>query len=83
MKFTHFTVAFESPLVGQSLATSNLRDGYSSLLVAVQRGDDEFIKPTGNVVFRPGDVLWLVGDMAKIEVLKQMRIPIDTHMTNN
>ena len=83
VKFTHFTVAFESPLVGQSLATSNLRDGYSSLLVAVQRGDDEFIKPTGNVVFRPGDVLWLVGDMAKIEVLKQMRIPIDTHMTNN
>ena len=56
-------------LVGKTSATARLREDYASLLVAIQRGE-EYKKPTGQEVFAVGDVLWLVGDVKKIDKLK-------------
>lgn len=70
VKFTHFVLSEKSPLVGKRLADARLREDYKSMLVAVERGEDDFISPTPDVVFQAGDKVWIVGDKAKIKELK-------------
>ena len=69
MKFEPIEVVAGSFLDGKTTATSRLRDDYSSLLVALQRGS-EYIKPNGTEKFEPGDILWVVGDTKKITLLR-------------
>lgn len=71
VQFTHFEITANSPLLNQSTASARLRDNYTVLLIAIQRGENNYIKPTGNEVFQEGDVLWLVGDIKSIDTLKQ------------
>ena len=40
-----------------------------ALLVAIQRGEDEYIKPDGNETFMPHDTLWVVGNETKLAAL--------------
>lgn len=70
VKFTHVEVHKDSPLLGQSTISIKLRNEYSALLVAIQRNEFDYIKPTGTELFQEGDILWLVGDIKKIETLK-------------
>ena len=65
----HFELSDNSPLIGKTTATARLRDDYSALLVAIQRGND-YIKPDGAVPFCAHDVLWIVGDARRLEQLK-------------
>lgn len=69
VKFEPIEVVAGSFLDGKTTATSRLRDDYSSLLVALQRGT-EYIKPNGTEKFVPGDILWVVGDTKKITLLR-------------
>ncbi len=68
-QFMHFALSQTSPLVGNTLVEARLREDYHSLLVAVQRGGD-YITPTPQHVFSPGDILWIVGDPATLSPLK-------------
>ncbi|MBR6284239.1 MAG: cation:proton antiporter [Muribaculaceae bacterium] len=68
-RFTHFTIGEQSPLVGKQLVNARLREDYESLLVAVQRGDDNYENPTPDFEFQPGDVLWIVGDPKRLATL--------------
>ena len=70
VQFTHFAISETSPLIGKTLAEARLREEYKSLLVAVERGDDNFLSPTPDIVFTPDDVLWIVGDKDLIKELK-------------
>ena len=70
VKFTHFTISEHSPLIGQELKNARLSEDYESLLVAVQRGEDNFITPTPSLMFYPGDILWIVGDPKRLEAIK-------------
>lgn len=70
-KFIHFAISEQSPIVGKSLVDARIREDYGSHLVAVQRGDDDFINPTPEVVFQPGDILWIVGDPQKLTAIKK------------
>lgn len=58
-----------SPLVGQTPRSSSLRDKYEAVVVAVDRGD-EHIDTVPDLKFAPGDIVWLVGDKAKLNSLK-------------
>ena len=69
INFVHFEIGDNSPLIGQTTATARLRDDYSALLVAIQRGT-EYLKPDGAIQFCAHDVLWIVGDTRKLEQLK-------------
>lgn len=69
IKFTHLEIYSDSVLIGQSTASIKLRDIYSALLVAIQR-NNKYITPTGSETFQAGDILWIVGDIKKIETLK-------------
>ena len=68
--FTHFKITEGSDLVGKTSATARLREDYTSLLVAIQT-DNEFKTPTGQEVFKVGDILWVVGDSKKLAVFSE------------
>ena len=70
MTFTHFEITEDSILVGKTSATAHLREDYASLLVAIQSGN-RFKEPTGQEVFNPGDILWVVGNSTKISTLQK------------
>ena len=70
VKFIHFAIGEHSPIVGQRLESTRLREDYGALLVAVQRGEDDYISPTPDLLFKAGDILWIVGDPKQLSKLK-------------
>lgn len=70
VKFIHFAISQQSPIVGVQLENTRLREDYGALLVAVQRGEDDYISPTPDLTFLAGDILWIVGNPKKLAPLK-------------
>ena len=70
VKFIHFSITSSSPIVGLKLENAQLREDYGALLVAVQRGDDDYLSPTRDLTFQAGDILWIVGDPKQLAPLK-------------
>lgn len=68
-KMTSVPLTDSSVLIGKSATTANLRRKYAALVVALQRGE-EFVTVDGSERFRPGDVVWLVGDPHLLTSLK-------------
>lgn len=56
--------------MGVRLEDTRLREDYGALLVAVQRGEDEYISPTLDLKFQSGDILWIVGNPKQLAALK-------------
>ncbi len=70
VKFIHFAIGQHSPIVGKKLEDTRLREDYGALLVAVQRGDDEYLSPSLGLQFKAGDILWIVGNPKQLAALK-------------
>ena len=70
VKFIHFAIGEHSPIVGKKLEDTRLREDYGALLVAVQRGEDDYLSPTRDLMFKPEDILWIVGDPKQLAKLK-------------
>jgi CPA2 family monovalent cation:H+ antiporter-2 len=70
VKFIHFAIGHHSPIVGKKLEDTRLREDYGALLVAVQRGDDEYLSPSLGLQFKAGDILWIVGNPKQLAALK-------------
>lgn len=68
-KMTGIALTDNSVLIGKSATTADLRREYVALVVALQRGD-EFVTVDGTERFRPGDVVWIVGDPHLLASLK-------------
>lgn len=68
-RLTGILLSDSSPLAGHTPRESALRDRYDALVVAVDRGE-EHIDTRPDLVFRPGDLVWLVGDPQKLASLK-------------
>lgn len=67
--FTNLLLSDDSPLVGKTSITADIRNTYGVLVVALRRGND-YIDVTPNTVFESGDILWMVGQRQKIAALK-------------
>ncbi len=65
-KLTTVMLTQNSPLIGKTPVTSNLRKDYEVLVVAVQRGE-EYIDSNPSLQFATGDILWIVGPTKKIK----------------
>ena len=70
VKFTHFPLSEKSPLIGKRLGDTSLREDYKSMIVSVERGEDNFLSPTPDLVFQEGDIVWIVGDIKLMKGLK-------------
>ncbi len=60
----------ESPIINVPLGKTHLRQDFYSMIVKVQRGEDEFEQPDSSTVLRAGDIVWVVGDASRIEDMK-------------
>lgn len=69
VKLTSILLNDSSPLSGATPRSSNLRSSYDAIVVAVQR-DNEYIDSNPDLVFRPGDLVWLVGDPRRLKALR-------------
>lgn len=69
VKLLNIQLSESSPLIGQTTASVHLRNKYSALVVAIQRGE-EYIKPNGEVPFEVHDIVWLVGEPQKLSQLR-------------
>lgn len=69
VSMVNILIGEESPLLGQTTASANLRDKYGILVLAIQRGD-EYLKPTGEIPFAVDDIVWLVGNKESVAKLK-------------
>ncbi|MGH7788834.1 MAG: cation:proton antiporter, partial [Candidatus Binatia bacterium] len=58
--------------IGQTLAQLNLRGLTAATVLAVVRGDDRVLVPTGKETLHPGDVLALAGQHDAVEAAKRL-----------
>ncbi len=62
-------LSFNSPLINKTPSSAALRDTYDAIVVAVSR-DGKFINSNPNLVFAPGDIVWMAGSAKNIKRLK-------------
>lgn len=60
IKLSQVLLSETSPIINRTPVSSQLHDKYHTTVVAVDRGD-EHIDSRPDLVFRPGDILWVVG----------------------
>lgn len=71
MVLRQIAIAPQSPLVGASVLYSGIRKNDRCMVVGIDRGDDDLLKPTPELVFQEGDIVWVVGEDAQIRRLVQ------------
>lgn len=62
-------LAEDSPIVGMPLSKTDILHDYYSMIVKIKR-DDTFLQPGRDLVLKPGDVLWVVGDPHYAEFMR-------------
>jgi CPA2 family monovalent cation:H+ antiporter-2 len=64
----------DSPFVGKTIRDSGMRETLNALVVGVEREGRRILNPDSGVVFKDGDIAWVVGDVEKIRNLKAVPI---------
>ena len=59
----------ESPIIGKPLSQMKIREDYDSMLVKIFRGG-EYLSPEPSMELFAGDVVWVVGDVGKLEKMR-------------
>lgn len=57
-------------LKGKSIRDSGLRERTNGLIIGIERDNNRILNPDSTTVFEWGDIIWLVGERAKIQALK-------------
>lgn len=65
------TITQNSPLLGKTLITSQLRSKYNCMFVGLEEGHESLSTITTSYKFKLGDVLWIVGEKASIDNLQK------------
>ncbi|MCH5237570.1 MAG: cation:proton antiporter [Muribaculaceae bacterium] len=60
----------DSPIINIPLGKTNLRRDFYCMIVKVQRGEDVFEQPDAETILREGDIVWVVGDPEKMDLMK-------------
>lgn len=59
-----------SPIIDVPLSQTSIRRDYYSMIVKVQHDGNEYENPDPKTVLREGDIVWVVGDPDKIDLMK-------------
>lgn len=62
-----FAINAYSPLVGDTVRNSGLREEGRALVVGIERDGQRLLNPDGTTVLAKGDVLWVAGDRERIK----------------
>lgn len=77
MKLRKFILSDGTPFIGKTLAESGIRDRYGCMVVGVEEGQENLTLVDPQRKFEKGDIIWLVGEEADLEKVRQ-QIPILT-----
>lgn len=55
-----------SPVYGQSIRNSGIREATQGLVVGIERHGQRILNPDSNLVFENGDIVWIVGNQKKV-----------------
>ncbi len=71
MSLQKVIVNSKSPVFGQSIRSSGIREKTQGLVVGIERNGQRMLNPDSDLVFENEDIVWIVGNNKKIaEVLK-------------
>lgn len=74
MHLHQIAITHDSPLVNMRVLDSGIRNEFRCLIVGIDRGEDPLLKPTPELEFLEGDIVWIVGEQENIRNLaKQIR----------
>ncbi len=73
IRLKRFRIAPQSPLVGQRIHNSGLRDQARAMVAGIERGDLRIMNPEGNMELLANDVVWLVGNGETIRSFMEER----------
>ena len=72
MTLQKIVVNTNSPIYGQSIRSSGIRETTQGLVVGIERNGERILNPDSNIVFENDDIVWIVGNNKKVpELLKQ------------
>lgn len=77
MKLRKFILSDGTPFIGKTLAKSGIRDRYGCMVVGVEEGQENLTLVDPQRKFEKGDIIWLVGEEADLEKVRQ-QIPVLT-----
>ena len=77
MKLRKFILSNGTPFIGKTLAESGIRDRYGCMVVGVEEGQENLTLVDPQRKFEKGDIIWLVGEEADLEKVRQ-QIPVLT-----
>ena len=77
MKLRKFMLSDGTPFIGKTLAESGIRDRYGCMVVGVEEGQENLTLVDPQRKFEKGDIIWLVGEEADLEKVRQ-QIPVLT-----
>ncbi|MES2456384.1 MAG: cation:proton antiporter [Bacteroidota bacterium] len=58
-----------SPVFGQSIRNSGIRESTQGLVVGIERAGQRILNPESDLIFENGDIVWIVGNNKKIPTL--------------
>ncbi len=58
-------------LKGLSIRSSGIRERTNGLVVGIERNEERILNPDSATVFEWGDVVWIVGERARIQDLNK------------
>ncbi len=64
------------PYIGKSIRESDIRAKTGGLIVGLERDRERILNPDSSLVFKLGDILWIVGNVALIQELLKNRAPV-------
>ena len=77
IKLRKFILSDGTPFIGKTLAESGIRDRYGCMVVGVEEGQENLTLVDPQRKFEKGDIIWLVGEEADLEKVRQ-QIPVLT-----
>ncbi len=65
----HFTLNENSNLAGKNIRESGIRERSRGLIVGIERNGERTVNPKSDFVFKMGDIVWIVGNEKRIQVI--------------
>jgi CPA2 family monovalent cation:H+ antiporter-2 len=69
IKLLHFTLMEGSQLIGKSIKNSNIRELSKGMVVGIERKGRKILNPESDLVFELNDLIWIVGNEKRIQIL--------------
>ncbi len=70
MQLLRIAVPENSVIIGKKIFEIGIRDEFHCMIAGIDRGDDNLIKPSPDVEFCGGDIVWIVGESKNIQNLQ-------------